>query len=341
VNGSFEDYVKSCCNGAHSLLESRFYHPLTYNAVVTKSRFCQIFDEHGLCQVDLIFKLERINDAREQVFGNYLRGRCKKVKVMPHRNPTRNKKTKGYQGYYTDETRELVERYYKNDLEMFGYDFSGSLDGEIFVNPKSVTISPFSWDDLVSGIYPLKINNDYQNGGRRVLGSDGRIIVLDTSRHPQTQWGNSPTDKLIENSQMGISLYPDKFKKKKISNTNAAYRARPDSKPISSPGPNYRWDGRKWVVAQRSSSQPPSKSKRGNPNPATMDRKSVEGVNCPNPATMDRKSVEGVNCGMPRKEQRSQNSIRKKSSKQLVNGFTSRHKKSERYRTVNGRKIKV
>ena len=56
---------------------------------------------------------------------------------------------------------------------------------------------------------------------------------------------------------------------------------------------------------------------------------------------MDRKSVEGVNCGMPRKEQRSQNSIRKKSSKQLVNGFTSRHKKSERYRTVNGRKIKV
>ena len=241
---SFTSYVRSCCIDTQTLIDSKSYHIISFNQIVTRSRFWQIFDENGMCQVDAIIRFERVSDGIKKIFCDYF---GEDLKHLPALNVSTDRSS--YKDHYTDETRELVESYYKNDLEMFGYDFSGSLDGEIFVNPKSVTISPFSWDDLVSGIYPLKINNDYQNGGRRVLGSDGRIIVLDTSRHPQTQWGNSPTDKLIENSQMGISLYPDKFKKKKISNTNAAYRARPDSKPISSPGPNYRWDGRKWVVA--------------------------------------------------------------------------------------------
>ena len=44
---------------------------------------------------------------------------------IKHKNPSLKRKSKGYKGYYDEEGRNLVENYFRADLDLFGYDFDG------------------------------------------------------------------------------------------------------------------------------------------------------------------------------------------------------------------------
>lgn len=48
---------------------------------------------------------------------------------LPHKNAS-NRSSKVYTDYYTDESREIISRLYRTDIEMFGYDFEGANLGE-------------------------------------------------------------------------------------------------------------------------------------------------------------------------------------------------------------------
>jgi hypothetical protein len=47
------------------------------------------------------------------------------VGQIQHKNASAKRKKKNYQEYYTEETKSLVENYFKADLDAFGYTFEG------------------------------------------------------------------------------------------------------------------------------------------------------------------------------------------------------------------------
>jgi hypothetical protein len=44
---------------------------------------------------------------------------------IEHKNPSLNRKSKDHKEYYDEEGRNLVENYFRTDLDLFGYDFDG------------------------------------------------------------------------------------------------------------------------------------------------------------------------------------------------------------------------
>jgi len=47
---------------------------------------------------------------------------------LPHQNPSSKRKSKNFREYYDDESRCLVQEYFRHDLSSFGYDFEGFED---------------------------------------------------------------------------------------------------------------------------------------------------------------------------------------------------------------------
>lgn len=74
-----------------------------------------MYDSNGNCLVDFIGKMEYL----EEDFGKI----CAQLGIdaaLPHSNKTKHK---GYQEYYTPETRDLVAEYFREDIELFDYSF--------------------------------------------------------------------------------------------------------------------------------------------------------------------------------------------------------------------------
>ena len=72
-------------------------------------------DDEDKISVDFVGKFESINEDFNQI---------KSVigldAELPHLNAS---KRAGYQTYYDDETREIVAHWFREDIEVFGYDF--------------------------------------------------------------------------------------------------------------------------------------------------------------------------------------------------------------------------
>nr|WP_321226763.1 sulfotransferase family 2 domain-containing protein [uncultured Psychroserpens sp.] len=76
-----------------------------------------ITDENGELLVDKIIKLENINEGIR-----FLNERLNiSIEEFSHINKSRSSNT--YQKYYNKTTREIVERYYGEDIEKLGYEF--------------------------------------------------------------------------------------------------------------------------------------------------------------------------------------------------------------------------
>lgn len=76
-----------------------------------------VTDAQGKQIVDLIGYYERLSED----FGKV----CARLKIqaeLPHANVSEHR---DYRSYYTPETREFVAKQFKQDIEMFGYDFDG------------------------------------------------------------------------------------------------------------------------------------------------------------------------------------------------------------------------
>jgi len=83
-----------------------------------RSQYYSLTDEKGNLLVDFIGKFENLEKDYKFV--------CKKIgiknpKSLPHKN--KSKRKNDYRQYYDEEARKIVEKRYKKDLEVFGYEF--------------------------------------------------------------------------------------------------------------------------------------------------------------------------------------------------------------------------
>ena len=72
-------------------------------------------DDQGRIAIDFIGKFESINDDFDQI-----KSIIGIEAELPHLNAS---KRAGYQSYYDDETRQIVARWFHEDIEAFGYSF--------------------------------------------------------------------------------------------------------------------------------------------------------------------------------------------------------------------------
>lgn len=74
------------------------------------------YDENGNKLVDFIGKFENLNEdfqyITEQIGIKFVK--------LPHKNKSNHK---NYRTYYNDHTCKLMQEYFKNDIELFGYEF--------------------------------------------------------------------------------------------------------------------------------------------------------------------------------------------------------------------------
>jgi len=76
-----------------------------------------VMDLHGNIIVDYIGRYERLEDDFSEV--------CNRIGIRPRRLPRKRqaKDRTSYQAYYTDDTAQLIAKYFERDIEMFGYSF--------------------------------------------------------------------------------------------------------------------------------------------------------------------------------------------------------------------------
>jgi hypothetical protein len=84
-------------------------------------QFEYVTGEDGQSIVDFVGHYERLDEDFATV--------CARIGVkaeLPHANVSEHR---DYRSYYTPESRELVARHFRRDIEMFGYDFDGLAPG--------------------------------------------------------------------------------------------------------------------------------------------------------------------------------------------------------------------
>ncbi len=106
----FETFVK------HGITNPKIQQGLHFRP---QSRFI-CFPGRSKIMVDFVGYLENIDEDFE-----IIRNRIGVDATMMSANRTK-KRSKDYRSDYTDETREIVARIYRRDLELFGYDFENS-----------------------------------------------------------------------------------------------------------------------------------------------------------------------------------------------------------------------
>jgi hypothetical protein len=76
-----------------------------------------LIDLNGSIIVDFIGKYEHLEEDFQEA--------CSRIGIrepkLPHKRQARDRTT--YQKYYTEETAELIAKYFKRDIDMFGYSF--------------------------------------------------------------------------------------------------------------------------------------------------------------------------------------------------------------------------
>ncbi len=107
---SFEDFLK------FKLEDNRPYH---YILDASKEpQWYSLTDMKGNLLVDYIGRYERLSEDFEKILNKI---GVKKVK-LPHKRRAKDR-DRDYRKYYTDRGAELVEKYFKIDIEKFGYKF--------------------------------------------------------------------------------------------------------------------------------------------------------------------------------------------------------------------------
>lgn len=81
-----------------------------------RSQYHFVTDKNMRLLVDFVGKLENTAEDLKQIYNNL---GIDPSPELPHKNRT----TQGYRRYYDEETRELIQKRYAKDFEIFGYAF--------------------------------------------------------------------------------------------------------------------------------------------------------------------------------------------------------------------------
>jgi len=211
----FEQYIRFYCSDQteREIRDDYHYHDLkhyiravaslkgTWNVVfknqyVTRSLFYQAFDESGKCQVDVILRYEKLNEGINEIFCKYFKN--SPTITLPYVRV--EEKNKDYKNLYTGEMIKLVEEHYKDDLEIFGYNFNGSIDDEMFIDPETVSIFPYGklrFQDARPRPVKIRSIRGIQLRGRRhrVVKTRSKQSVKDKKQIPGV---NSPIPKKVK-----------------------------------------------------------------------------------------------------------------------------------------------
>ena len=110
-NISFDDWVKS----TYKLNDPKYIYDVENGNRLNFTQKQWLTNDQGVVDVDYILKFENItNDYKvlQDIIGL--------KKSLPHMNKTERKP---YKYYYSDESKSIVENYFKEDFEEFNYNF--------------------------------------------------------------------------------------------------------------------------------------------------------------------------------------------------------------------------
>ncbi len=102
----FEEFVKAVCSIPDEIADFHF-----------RSQYKSLTNKQGKFIVDFIGRFENLKEDYKKVF------RILGVKNPPKLEHRRKSKRKHYREYYNEETKNLIKKRYKKDLEFFGYTF--------------------------------------------------------------------------------------------------------------------------------------------------------------------------------------------------------------------------
>lgn len=112
VKMDFSEWIKSLekfdINGCNSEIACPFYY--------IEEQWKYIVDFGDMLLVDYIAKVETIDDDWKNI--------CKEIGIDYSKLPCLNiTKRNNYKDYYNDETKSIIEKVYKKDIEFFNYEF--------------------------------------------------------------------------------------------------------------------------------------------------------------------------------------------------------------------------
>lgn len=94
----FDEFIRLKCSIPHSLQKDFIY------------------SEKGVKLVDYVARFETLSEDFNKI--------CQQIGIKPKRLPNLNTSNRAhYRNYYTEETREMVQEFYRRDIELFGYSF--------------------------------------------------------------------------------------------------------------------------------------------------------------------------------------------------------------------------
>jgi len=112
--------------------------------------FHQMFNHDGTCGVNKIIRQEKLSAGTAEMLRDmsYIDdAQYSEIVNSKKENVEKSKKQKDYRSFYTDALREAVERKFRAELLLFGYDFDGPTDDSPYVDPKSLfyhAVVPFA-----------------------------------------------------------------------------------------------------------------------------------------------------------------------------------------------------
>ena len=169
--------------------------------------FHQMFNHDGTCGVDTIIRQEKLSFGTAVMLknlGHINDGEMDKITNSKKLNVGTIRKKRDYRSYYTDAQREMVERKFKAELLLYGYNFDGPTDESAFVDPTSLfyhAIVPIAGKFL-----DRKLQFNYDHGLRYWLnaGTTGDAAAAEVTSDPTSmeRWKLGH----VRESQ---SIYPD------------------------------------------------------------------------------------------------------------------------------------
>jgi hypothetical protein len=130
---SFEAFINMFCEPGFP------FHHKWYR----QNLFFQLFNRSGSCGADLIMRSETLTQATTgwlNLAGYITEEEMTQISQEPMRNVgadflKSSISGKDYRSCYTDVMREMIEEKCKQELALFGYNFDGPIDGELFIDP--------------------------------------------------------------------------------------------------------------------------------------------------------------------------------------------------------------